>query len=181
MPLLLLLAAPLLFAAPATASTDAASAAIATPPTPPPPRACKCTGLRARVVASGTAITRSTAAGMTLRVRLSWTMRCTNGAGRCLGRLTLSPSLAARRLGARVATPRNGAVTCRGPCTRTTTRSQDTFVVAGPSYGRGQRVTAVRSITLRLGRVCATTRAPLVYTIVFTRSGAIDFRRSDLT
>lgn len=49
------------------------------------------------------------------------TLTCTKGTGDCTGELTLAPSVRGKRLGIAVAAPA-GAVSCKGPCAKTTKR-----------------------------------------------------------
>jgi hypothetical protein len=151
------------------------------PPPPLPPRPCACKDLKGRIVPNRLLTPENTAGGMRLELLVEATMTCTRGAGRCSGQLTLVPSTRAKRLGTSVSAPAGGRVTCTGPCARKTARFQKFVVTTGPRYGEGKRGRTERLLRLELRRVCKSTRLAQVFDIVFTRSGAVDVRRSDLS
>jgi hypothetical protein len=118
---------------------------------------------------------------MRLELLVEATLTCTRGTGRCGGLLTLAPSARAKRLGTSVTAPAGGRVTCNGPCARKTVRFQRFVVTTGPRYGEGKRGRTERLLRLEMKRVCRSARVRQVFDIVFTRSGAVDIRRSDLS
>lgn len=118
--------------------------------------------------------------GMELEILTQWTLTCTKGAGKCEGELTLVPSVRAKNLGVTVTAPAGGKVTCTGPCAKTTKNLQTFVVKAGPKLGSGKRGKSVSLLRLEMKRVCKSTRTRQIFEIVFTRTGGIDTKRSDL-
>lgn len=154
------------------------------PPQPKPkpqPKPCQCKDLRTRIVPNRLLTPENTSTGMRLELLVEWSLTCTKGRGKCKGVLTLVPSVHAKRLGASVAAPAGGNVTCSGPCARKTTRFQRYVVTTGPRYGEGKRGRTEKLLRLEMKRVCKSTRVRQIFDIAFTKSGAVDKRRSDLT
>lgn len=149
------------------------------PPPPPKPKKCVCKDLKTRIVANRSSIGRSDAKGFDMELLVEWTLTCTKGAGDCTGELTLAPSVRGKRLGIAVAAPA-GAVSCKGPCAKTTTRFQKWIVTGGAKWAHGKRGRNPKLLRLEMKRVCTSRRIPQTFDIVFNRSGGIDTKLSDL-
>jgi len=155
------------------------------PPPPPPqkpkpqPKKCACKDLKTRIVPNRTSIDRSDAGGFAMTLLVQWTLRCTKGAGDCVGELQLVPSARGKRLGIAVAAPA-GIVSCKGPCAKSTVRFQRFDVTGGARWGAAKRGRTNKLVQLQMKRKCKSTRVPQTFNIVFNRRGGIDSRLSDL-
>ena len=148
------------------------------PPPPPPPKACVCKDLKTRIVPNRSFVD-GNPTGFTMELLVEWRLTCTKGAGACQGRIQLVPSVRAKRLGIVVTQP-VAAVTCKGPCAKTTTRFQRFHLTGGARFTDGKRGRSDRLVRLQVKRVCKSTRIPQTFDVVFSRQGGLDLRRSDL-
>lgn len=168
-------------------SDSSAEIAFGSPPAPAPPKpepkpqpkACTCKDLKTRILANRSSIDRSDSRGFSMTLLVQWTLTCTKGAGNCAGELQLVPSTRGKRLGIAVVQPA-GAVTCRGPCARSTTRFQRYELTGGARWASGKRGRTDRLVRLQMKRKCKSTRIPQTFDIVFNRQGGLDLRQSDL-
>jgi hypothetical protein len=148
------------------------------PPPAPKPKACVCKDLKTRIVANRSNVT-GNATGFTMELLVEWRLTCTKGPGGCKGSIQLVPSVSGKRRGIAVTQPA-AAVTCNGPCAKTTTRFQKVVVTGGARWANGKRGRSDRLVRLQVKRTCKGTRVPQTLDVVFDRQGGFDLRRSDL-
>ena len=159
------------------------------PPPQPKPKPCKCKTLDVEIpVLRHPEIVRSTAGGLSIDFWLKWVMDCTNGAGRCRGTVTASPTVGDRASGLRVkrlkGKNRTGVIDCEGPCSRLNGGNVHFRLLGGANFGEAKLGKSVRVITLEVDRFCSRDLAPRTLDFVFGRDyrgePEIDFEKSDL-
>jgi hypothetical protein len=161
------------------------SGAVLQPLPAPPP--CECDRLQVTRIRPYSAFVNDR--GMRITLFLTWQLRCTDGGGRCRGRVDYAPSAGDRARGLalfRGVGPgrrlRATSLTCAGPCDKASDGTTTLRLVGGRMFAEEKLGRAVRSVTIEVDRFCGGRRlAPQTFELVFLAGprGPLDIPRSD--